>query len=1127
MRKRTLTIALALMLGNAAVFAGSLKTKIGHTTVKKAMTEIRQQSGYSFVYETGDVDVNRNVSVDATDLNGAIAQVLSGQNLDYTIKGKSIVVYKSAEKHSQGTAAQQKGKRVKGHVRDAKGEPIIGATIRVEGTSRAAVTDIDGNFTIDAANGDRLNVSYVGFAQSTVNVGGKSDISVVLTEQGRDLDEVVVVGYGSQIKKTLTGAIASVKAKDIEAPNAVSADNLLQGKVAGLNISQNSAQPGTGMSVNIRGALSPNGSNAPLYVIDGVVISSESNKASKLGPTEMMGFALRDGSDRSPLATLNPNDIASIDVLKDASATAIYGSSAANGVIIITTKQGQAGKPRVTYSASLSVQGVKKYFDMLNAQQYMTLSNQAMKEEWLFNNRYAPYGDTPAPATGWTDNYTAEEIANAKTYNHFNSIKRTGLIHNHNVSMTAGSENFKFYASLNYFDQKSILKTTDLQRFSGRFNMEARFNRRLKLNLNSMYTIMNADNPSSGHWRANQNEANQTNAALYFSPRLPLTDENGDLTLPENALTANPLKFSYMKDKTTTKRLMFAPNLELQILPFLKANMQLSVDRTDEMRDVFSPEKARLAKQIQKNYGGYSSTYNNNYGVEEYLTLDKMFGRKHRLNAVVGTGYYKTSGNNFSVTAFNFPTDALENNYLQITSDVSQTLYNSGRWERNKLSFFGRLNYSYMDRYTIGATFRNDGSSVFAENHKWGWFPGVSAAWTISEENFMKNATWVNFLKLRAGVGTSGNESILTGGNYSLTTYGTATGAHYYFGGAFNKGVVQLQKGNKDLKWETDVTVNVGLDFSLLNDRLSGSFDYYVRTAKDLLDFASLPSSDVVARYAKNIGSTRSAGFEFALKGIIMQKKDFDWSAYMNFSHNRSYWVERNPEVSLADWVDPKGVMSPLYGWQTNGIFHSLDEVRAYKSNGKVLQPEAFPGNKKYVDQNGDGVLDDKDIIYFGNSEPMLNFGLGTSLRWKNITLDIDTYGRINQKRYDNWIFRDLCSGRTNTSVKAYEVWTSFNPNGTWTGIATDITRNNNKSGADDFHLKNVSYWRFKNIKVTYDLPRNWLRDNRLGQNAQVYVDLQNTLLLSNYDGLDPEMEQNAAPFPIPFTMVFGVNITF
>lgn len=1126
-KKKTLTVALALMLSNAAIFAGNLSIRLGRTTVKKAMTEIRQQVGYSFVYESADVDVNRSVSVNASDLDGAIEQVLSGQNLDYTIKGKNIIVYKTSARHSRGTAQQKDNRRVKGHVRDANGEPIIGATVRVEGTNRAAVTDIDGNFSIDAASGERLSVSYVGFAKSVVNVGNKSDISVVLNEQGRSIDEVVVVGYGSQIKKTLTGAISSVKAKDIEAPNAVSADNLLQGKVAGLNISQNSAQPGTGMSVNIRGKLSPNGSNSPLYVIDGVVVSSDMNKAGKPGPSDLVGYSLRDGSDRSPLATLNPNDIASIDVLKDASATAIYGSSAANGVIIITTKQGLSGKPRVTYSGSFSVQGVNKYFDMLNAQQFMTLSNLGKKEEWLFNNRYAPYGDTPAPATGWSENYTQEDIANAKSYNHFNEIKRTGLIHNHNVSMTAGSENFKFYSSFNYFDQKSILKTTDLRRFSGRFNMEARFNRRLKLNLNSMYTVMNADNPSSGMWRANANEANQTNAALYFSPRLPLTDEDGNLTLPENALSPNPLKFSLIKDKTTTKRLMFAPNLEFQIMPFLKANVQLSVDKTDEMRDVFSPEKARMAKQIQKNFGGFSSSYNNNYGVEEYLTLDNVFGGKHRVNAVLGTGYYTTSGNSYGVTAFNFPTDALENNYLEITSDVKQTLYNSYRWERNKLSLFGRVNYSYKDRYTIGVTFRNDGSSVFADNHKWGWFPGVSAAWTISEESFMKKADWINFLKLRAGVGTSGNESILTSGNYSLTTYGMVKGALYYYGGALNKGIVQLQKGNKNLKWETDVTVNMGLDFSLLNDRLSGSFDYYIRTAKDLLDFASLPTADVVARYAKNIGSTRSTGWELALKGTIIQKKDFSWTAYTNLSHNRSYWVERNPEVSLASWIDPNGVMSPLYGWKANGIFHSLDEVKAYKSNGNVLQPNALPGNKKYVDINGDGVLDDKDIVYLGNSDPMLNFGLGMSLRYKAFTIDIDTYGRINQKRYDNWIFRSLAADRNNTSVKAYEVWTSFNPNGNWPGIATDITGNNNKSGSDDFGLKSVSFWRFKNIKLSYDLPRNWLQHNKLGQGAQVYVDLQNTLLLSNYEGLDPEMEQNAAPFPIPFTMVVGVNITF
>lgn len=350
----------------------------------------------------------------------------------------------------------------------------------------------------------------------------------------------------------------------MEAPNAVSADNLLQGKVAGLSITQNSAQPGSGMSVNIRGALSPNGSNSPLYVIDGVIISSESNKASKVGPSGLLGTALRDGSDRSPLATLNPNDIASIDVLKDASATAIYGSSAANGVILITTKKGQSGRPKVTYSGSFSVQGVNKYFDMLNAQDFMNVANLGMKEQWLYINKYYPYGPTPAPASGWAVLYDENQLKQTESYDHFDEISRTGLIHNHNVSFNAGSERFKVYASFNYYDHKSVMKTNDLERFSGRINVEADFSKYLKLNVASMYSLLSANNPSSGHWRANANEANQTNAALYFSPRLPLEDENGNLTLPENAMTANPLAWSYMRDKTTTKRLMFAPNLETE-----------------------------------------------------------------------------------------------------------------------------------------------------------------------------------------------------------------------------------------------------------------------------------------------------------------------------------------------------------------------------------------------------------------------------------------------------------------------------------------------------------------------------------------------------------------------------------
>ena len=552
-----------------------VKLQFENLSIEDLFKEIEKQTDYLIVYSTSEIKSNFDVS-----LNKKQAQVfelldeaLKGRNMKYEFSGNYIILSPLAKNDEE----QQTDHTVSGIVKDQKGEPIVGANVMEKGTTNGIITDADGRFMLKVSSDAVLSISFIGYRSVEIKVGKRQSVSVVLDEDMEILDEVVVVGYGSQLKKTVTGAISSVKAKDLEAPNAVSADNLLQGKVAGLSISQNSAQPGSGMSVNIRGALSPNGSNSPLYVIDGVIISSESNKAAKVGPSGLLGTSLRDGSDRSPLATLNPNDIASIDVLKDASATAIYGSSAANGVILITTKKGQSGRPKVSYSGSFSVQGVNKYFDMLNAQDFMNVANLGMKEQWLYINRYYPYGPTPAPSSGWAVLYDENQLKQTESYDHFDDISRTGLIHNHNVSFNAGSERFKVYASFNYYDHKSIMKTNDLERFSGRINMEADFSKYLKLNVASMYSLLSANNPSSGHWRANANEANQTNAALFFSPRLPLEDENGNLTLPENAMTANPLAWSYMKDKTTTKRIMFAPNLEIRILPELKANVQLSI----------------------------------------------------------------------------------------------------------------------------------------------------------------------------------------------------------------------------------------------------------------------------------------------------------------------------------------------------------------------------------------------------------------------------------------------------------------------------------------------------------------------------------------------------------------------
>lgn len=1024
---------------------------------------------------------------------------------------------------ADGTEVVQQKKNVTGVVKDKTGEPVIGANVIVKGTTSGVITDIDGRFTISAGAGQVIEVSFIGFKTYAFPVDSKSEYTVVLQDDAELLEEVVVVGYGSQLKRSVTGAISSVKSEELEAPNAVSADNLLQGKVAGLTITQNSAQPGSGMSVNIRGKLSPNGSNSPLYVIDGVVISSTGNKASSGGPNLP---SLHDGSDRSPLATLNPNDILSIDVMKDASAAAIYGSSAANGVILITTKKGQAGKPRISYNGSFSVQGIKKYYDVLNAQEYMTNVNLSRMENFLYRGNFFPYGPEPAPASGWAEAFTAEEIRNAKTYDHVDEITRTGFIHNHNVAINAGSEKFKFYASFNYYDQNSILKISDLQRFSGRFNFEANFNKYVTLNVASMYSHLSSNNPSSGHTRMNCNEAVQTNAAIFFPSNMPLYDEEGKLTTSISPLTPNPATWFHIKNQTVTKRLMFSPNLEVKFLPWLKANVQLSVDKTDENREIFGSTKGKLPAQVEDNYGGFSNAFNDNYGIEEYLTFDKDIANGHHLNAVVGTGYYVTTSRSHNVMGYNFPTDVYENNNIGSTSDLERT--NLGSWKtwRNKLSFFGRLNYTFKNRYILGVTLRNDGSSVFADNHKWGWFPGASAAWIISEEKFMKDFDVLSFLKLRAGYGTSGNESILTGGTYPLTTYGNAwSGDYYYFGGVYHKGIIQKEQGNPDLKWETDITVNAGIDFGFFDDRLTGSVDYYVRTAKDLLNFTPLPVTGMVGNIAKNVGSTRSKGIEVALKGTVIDKKDWTLTAYANVSHNRSKWVERNPEVAISPWLDEKDDISPIYGWKTNGIFHSLEEIQAYTSNGKVLQPDAKPGNLKYVDVNGDGVMDDGDIVKLGTWDPKANFGLGASLRFRNWMLDIDTYGVLGKKAYDSWNFRGI--GDDNTSVRVKDVWTSYNPTGWYPGIAADVTGGNNKTGTHDFTLKNVHFWRFKDIKLTYMLPEKFLKRNKIASDASVFVDLQNTLMLTNYEGLDPEMEINCAPFPIPFTVVLGVNINF
>ncbi len=1018
---------------------------------------------------------------------------------------------------------------ITGKLTDEKGEPLPGVSVKVKGSKGGGFTDANGVYNISAPANGTLIFTYIGFDKAEAVIDGKTNIDFTLKSNTAALDEVVVVGYGSQRKKDATGSIVSIKAKDLNNVNAISIDNMLQGKAAGVQILQRSAQPGGGLDIRIRGAISPNGSNEPLYVIDGVPLTTVgAGNSGKLGAG---GDNNIEGVDRSPLASINPNDILSIEILKDASAAAIYGSAAANGVILISTKRGVSGDPTISFSSSYSTQRIAAQVKTLNSQDFMNLSNTASRENYLFTERFAPYGANPAPASGWPINYTPSEIAAAtETYEHFNEIFRKGAITDNNLSISGGNDKTKYFSSFSYLDQKSLLKTTDFARFSGRINLDQTFNSWFKLSLNTLYSQTDANNPSIGGNITEANAARQTQAAMLFSPRLPLIMPDGSLSVNDYALIPNPAAWLFMKDKSVNRRLFIAPNLQFKINSDLNANVVIGYDNTNSGRENFSPTKAKLPQQTQNNYGGFSSNENTNLSTEGYLTYNKQLNTDNRLSVVAGFGYYRASGVESGFSVFNIPTDAVENYNLALAPQSDLNWFYSNKFARTKLSQFGRINYVYKEKYFLAITARNDGSSAFPPQKKWGFFPAVSGAWNISDEDFLKESKFVNNLKLRASYGGTGNESFLANNIYYLDNYAAVFGTNYYIGGVQNTGVVLNRIGNNNLRWETNITANVGVDFGFFNNRLNGSVDAFQRTAKNLLDFAQLQYNSSIVSQAQNVGSTQSRGIELALNGLIINKTDFSWNMNINLSKSRVNWVERNPRVPLNPWVGANDGVFDIYGWKTNGIFKSDAEVQAYKSNGLVLQPGSFAGNVKYVDVNGDGKMNSDDVVKLGNREADFNFGLGTSFRYKAFDLNIQTYGFLGKSMFEGW--QPLTSltrinEKANQQVLVSDVWTSLNPNGTRPGIATSPIDGNNFTKQTDFFLTKVNFLRVKSLTLGYTVPVSFLQKKRVAKNVKFFVDFQNLAVITNYKGLDPEMEINASPFPIPRTTAFGLNVTF
>lgn len=1039
---------------------------------------------------------------------------------------------------------------VTGSVSDEFG-PVMGAYVVVsEDTNIGAVTDSQGKYTIELPSKEStLEFSFLGYENIIEKVNGRTSIDVVFTVASTRLDDVVVIGYGSTTVKNLTSSVSSVKTEDMSKSAYASIDNMLLGRVAGLNMTSNSAQPGASMDVNIRGSISPNGNNEPLYVIDGVPMTSNSANISSTSGSGAASIAT--GLSQSPLNTINPSDIVSIDVLKDASAAAIYGSASANGVIIITTRRGQEGAARITYNGSYTMQVQKPYKEkLMDSKTFMTEDNFWVHEREAYNNNTYPYGTVDFNKDGIvdikdyndafnsvSDRYTAEQIAKASTTNWLDYITDKAFVTEHNVSMTGGTESTKYFASYNYYLNDGILKNSKMSRNSVRLNIDQKVGKRINVGLNINYSNVNTTNQSSGTSAVIGVGTNSLVANAYMFAPFGSTEIDPLLGYYPHATDeqqTNPAGQLQISDKNKNSRIFINPTISIDIVEGLVFKAVGGFDSQVSRRDYYIPTTAGLylAPNGSATIGGLEST---NKSLEGYFNFNKVWGI-HRFDAVLGFGAYKTEARSYILQSSNYWTDSFLTDNMAAGSDNDQRFTGSSHSEITKLSQFGRINYSLMDKYLFTFTGRRDGSSVFAANKKWGFFPSVSAAWRISDEEFMSASdNWLSNLKLRVGYGTSGNEPSSAN---SLAVYATGeiTGANVVVpygvmtNGGYLGGIQLATAANPNLSWETNETLNFGLDFGLKNSRVNASVDYFIRTAKDLLDFKTLPYDQPVTSVISNIGSTQAKGVEFEIHTTNIRNKDFSWTSDFNFSYTIMRWIKRNPELVLNSWESVNDEMSAIFGWETDGIFHNYEEINAYKnSKGELLQPKAFPGNIRYKDYNGDGVLDDKDNHFLGRGTAPFRFGFNNVFSYKNLSMMIYFYGAAGHSVNTPAQRGGTMGGpnQHNTYVNGIEHnWSMKNQKGDRPGIASDLTSSTQRTGGgSDFYLKKIWYIKLRNVQLSYNLPTKLAQSIALSGLA-VTLDAQNLATLTNYKGYDPEMRGNY-PYPLCYSFTLGVKASF
>lgn len=1083
--------ALPMMATEAHAQNAKLKLEQNSLTIGRLIEEIEEQTDYLVVFRNQDINVEQVVTFGKQ--QATVADYLHALDQKTGIKYLFENDYITLIPQGKSQAPSVTDKRITGKVLDAKGEPIIGANVVVKGTTVGTITDFDGNFTIEAPEDAILQITYIGFLTYEMPAG-KVPAAIALKEDTKALDEVVVIGYGTQKKADLTGSVANINTENLNTQSNTTIGQALQGKIAGVDIVSQGGAPGGSTRIMVRGIGTLNNSS-PLYIVDGMYM---------------------DGIDH-----INPNDIASIDVLKDASSAAIYGSRAANGVIIVTTKEGTntEGKPIVDLSANIGITSPSKYLDLLDAAGWAEVTTISRK------------------AAGLDPLEMAQDLASKPNNDWQDIMFRPALLQNYNLSIKGGGKYSTYYNSVGYTDQEGVMRGTDYQRYTLQSKQD--FKKGIFAAGTNVILTYDQNKPLVPAVRGGM-----VGHTIQAIPTMKEYDANqlggygalyGDVVNLYNPLAM--IDDNIMSRYSENVKIYANAYLSIEPIKGLKYKLNLTPDflfyRYNEYMGTYdcgltSNDVTQLKEQ---------QTRTRNVLVENLLTFDKTFG-EHKISLLAGYTYQDTRYRYLTGSGQGMPTGIKE------LDAASGGLFAGGSLTRSVLtSILGRAFYSYKDRYLITATIRRDGSSKFASNHRYGNFPSVSAGWNMAEEDFIKNNfSWLDQLKLRGGYGVLGNQEI---SDYQYVSV-VSTGLNYPDGksnvlqGAFPKTFA-----NPDIKWEETSMTNIGIDFMALHNRLTLTADWYVKNTKDILLQVPIPistggSNDPI----RNAGKIRNQGIEFNLGWNESLNKDLSYGVSFLGTYNKNEVVEMGAESqTITGGIIHGGTYTsktlagyPIGGFwliPTDGYFNSTEEVQAYQKDGTLIQPSAEPGDIRFKDTNNDGTIDDKDRVYCGSPFPKFTYSINGNVSYKNVDLTVSFQGVAGNKIYNatRLELEDVTRG-TNYMATALDYWTPENTDAAHPRLIWTDPNRNSRSESDRY-LENGSYFRLRNLQIGYTFPKAWF--NGMIEKARVYCNAENLFTITSYSGYTPDVNSSDVYsrgfdefiYPSNRTFMIGLNVTF